>query len=60
MFIKLLFGVTTIILLIRGLVRYNPKLDLVESGRKYELFLWYNKYNWSGDCKRTYIKLFSL
>lgn len=25
MFIKLLFGVTTIILLIRGLVRYNPK-----------------------------------
>ena len=60
MFIKLLFGVTTIILLIRGLVRYNPKLDLVESGRKYELFLWYNNYNWTGDYKRTYIKLFSL
>lgn len=59
MFIKLLFGVTTIILLIRGLVRYNPKLDLVESS-KYELFLWYNKYNWTGDYKRTYIKLFSL
>lgn len=60
MFIKLLFGVTTIILLIRGLVRYNPKLDLVESGRKYELLLWYNKYDWLGNCKRTYIKLFSL
>lgn len=60
MFIKLLFGVTTIILLIRGLVRYNPKLDLVESGRKYILLLWYNKYDWTGDYKRTYIKLFSL
>lgn len=58
MFIKLLFGVTTIILLIRGLVRYNPKLDLVESGRKYELFLWFNKYDWLGNCSRTYIKLF--
>jgi hypothetical protein len=60
MFIKLLFGVTTIILLIRGLFRYNPKLDLVESGRKYVLLFWYNKYDWTGDCKRTYIKLFSL
>lgn len=60
MFIELLFGVTTIILLIRGLFRYNPKLDLIESSRKYELFLWYNKYDWLGNCKRTYIKLFSL
>ena len=51
MFIKLLFSITTIILLIRGLFRYNPKLDLVESG---------NKYDWTGDYKRTYIKLFSL
>lgn len=60
MFIKLLIGVTTIILLIRGLVRYNPKLDLVESGRKYILLLWYNKYDCTGDYKRIHIKLFSL
>lgn len=58
MFILLLFGVTTIILLIRGLVRYNPKLDLVESGRKYILLFWYNKYYWSGEVKRVYVKLF--
>lgn len=60
MFIKLLFGITIIILLIRGLIKYDPKLDLVESGRKYELFLWYNKYYSWEECKRTYIKLFSL
>lgn len=60
MFIKLLFGVTTIILLIRGLNKYNPKFDLVESDGKYELFLWYNKYDSWDDCTRTSIKLFSL
>lgn len=60
MFIKLLFGIIIIILLVRGLFRYNPRFDLVESGRKYELFIWYNKYDWLGNCKRTYIKLFSL
>ena len=60
MFIKILFSIIIIILLIRGLFRYNPRLDLIESGRKYELFLWYNKYDWLGNCKRAYIKLFSL
>lgn len=60
MFIKILFSVIILILLIKGLFRYNPRLDLIESGRKYELFLWYNKYDWLGNCKRAYIKLFSL
>ena len=60
MFIKLLFSITTVVLLTKGLFRYNPKLDLVESGGKYILFLWYNKYDCTGDCKRTYIKLLEL
>ena len=36
-----------VILLIRTFNRYGPNLDLVQSGRKYILFLWYNKYDWS-------------
>lgn len=38
--------------------RYNPKFDLVKSGKKYELFFWYNKYDWPGEYTRAYIKLF--
>lgn len=50
-----------VILLIRTSTRYDPYLDLVQSGRKYILFLWYNKYNWSGEYEgRKYIKLFEI
>ena len=53
-----LFGV---ILLIRTFNRYDPNLDLVQSGRKYILFLWYNKYDWSDKYEgRRYIKLFEI
>ena len=53
-----LFGV---ILLIRTFNRYGPNLDLVQSGRKYILFLWYNKYDWSDKYEgRRYIKLFEI
>lgn len=38
--------------------RYDPKLDLVKSGEKYELFLWFNKYDWWGEYKRVHIKLY--
>lgn len=49
------------VMLIRAFIRYDPNLDLVQSGRKYILFLWYNKYNWSGKYKgRKYIKLFEI
>lgn len=42
-------------------IRYEPRLDLVKSGNKYILLLWFNKYDWLGDCeKRTYIKLFEV
>lgn len=53
-----LFGV---ILLIRTFIRYDPNLDLVQSGRKYILFLWYNKYDWNDEYEgREYIKLFEI
>lgn len=42
-------------------IRYKPMLDLVESGNKYILLLWFNKYDWLGDYeRRTYIKLFEV
>lgn len=42
-------------------IRYEPRLDLVKSGNKYILLLWFNKYGWLGDYeKRTYIKLFEV
>lgn len=50
-----------VILLIRTFTRYDPNLDLVQSSRKYILFLWYNKYNWIGEYEgRKYIKLFEI
>ena len=50
-----------VILLIRTFNRYGPSLDLVQSGRKYILFLWYNKYDWSDKYEgRRYIKLFEI
>ena len=50
-----------VILLIRTFTRYDPNLDLVQSGRKYILFLWYNKYDWSNKYEgRRYIKLFEI
>ena len=50
-----------VILLIRTFTRYDPNLDLVQSGRKYILFLWYNKYDWNDKYEgRKYIKLFEI
>ena len=47
-----LFGV---ILLIRTFIRYDPNLDLVQSGRKY------NKYDWNDEYEgKKYIKLFEI
>lgn len=59
--LKVLVFLLGVILLIRAFTRYEPKLDLVQSGRKYILFLWYNKYNWGGKYEgRMYIKLFEI
>lgn len=50
-----------VILLIRTFIRYDPNLILIQSGKRYILFLWYNKYNWSGEYEgRKYIKLFEI
>ena len=60
-FLVVLVSLLGVILLIRTFNRYGPNLDLVQSGRKYILFLWYNKYNWSGEYEgRKYIKLFEI
>ena len=40
--------------------RYLPKIDVVISGNKYIVLLWYNKWYWDGQYKRTYIKLFKI
>ena len=47
-----------LILIVGGIRKYKPKFELVQSGHKYMLLFWYNKYGWNGDCQRTYIKLF--
>ena len=40
--------------------RYFPRIDVVKSEGKYIVLLWYNKWYWSGEYKRTYIKLFEV
>ena len=47
-----------LILIVGGIKKYKPKFELVQSGHKYMLLFWYNKYGWNGNCQRTYIKLF--
>lgn len=57
--LALMIGVT---FSIRSYIRYDPKFDWVESGEKYILFFWYNKYDsWDDEyCIRKYIKLFEI
>ena len=60
-FLVVLVSLLGVILLIRTFNRYGPNLDLVQSGRKYILFVWYNKYDWSDKYEgRRYIKLFEI
>ena len=49
-------------IVIRAYIRYDPKFDWVESGNRYILFFWYNKYDsWDDEyCTRKYIKLFEI
>lgn len=58
LFMKILLTVVSIIYIILALRRYKPKIELVISGDKYQILLWYNRYTWSNDYKRVYIKLF--
>lgn len=51
-------GIIIFLLIIKILLRYKPKFDLVVSGNRFILLLWYNKYDDSNVKKRVYTKLF--
>lgn len=60
-FFVVLMSLLGVILLIRTFTKYDPNLDLVQSGKKYILFLWYNKYNYGGEYEgKKHIKLFEI
>lgn len=54
----IILGVFILLLIIKILLRYNPRFDLVVSGNRFILLLWYNKYDDSNMKKRVYTKLF--
>lgn len=54
----IILGVFILLLIIKILLRYKPKFDLVVSGNRFILLLWYNKYDDSNMKKRVYTKLF--
>lgn len=51
-------GIIIFLLIIRILLRYEPKFDLVVSNNKFMLLLWYNKYDSNKEKKRVYRRLF--
>lgn len=54
----LLFSIPFIIIFMYN--RYSPSIDVIMSGNKYIVILWYNKYNKNKKYKRTYIELFKM
>ena len=54
----IILGVFILLLIIKILLRYEPKFDLVVSNNKFTLLLWYNKYDDNNIKKRVYTKLF--
>lgn len=54
----IVLGVFMLLLIIKILLRYEPRFDLVVSDNGFILLLWYNKYNDINIKKRVYIKLF--
>lgn len=60
-FFIVLMSLLGIIFLVKTFTRYDPKFDLVQSGNKYILFFWYNKFSWTNEYEgKAYIKLFEL
>lgn len=51
-------GVFMLLLIIKMLLRYEPKFDLVVSNNRFILLLWYNRYDDNNIKKRVYTKLF--
>ena len=58
MYLKILVIVSLIAYITSRIIRYKTRLDLIQARDKYHLFFWFNKYDWLGNCSRTYIKLF--
>lgn len=58
MYGMIVLGIIIFFLIIKTLLRYEPRLDLVISGNGFILLLWYNKYDDNNIKKRVYIKLF--
>lgn len=54
----IVLGVFMLLLIIKILLRYEPRFDLVISDNGFILLLWYNKYDDINIKKRVYIKLF--
>lgn len=54
----IVLGIIIFFLIIKILLRYKPRFDLVISDNGFILLLWYNKYDDNNIKKRVYIKLF--
>ena len=54
----IVLGIIIFFLIIKILLRYKPRFDLVISSNGFILLLWYNKYDDNNIKKRVYIKLF--
>ena len=58
MYSVIILGVIMLFLIIKGLLRYKPKFDLIVSNNKPILLLWYDKYDNNNEKKRVYQRLF--
>jgi hypothetical protein len=54
----IVLGIIIFFLIIKILLRYKSRFDLVISDNGFILLLWYNKYDDNNIKKRVYIKLF--
>lgn len=54
----IVLGVFMLLLIIKTLLRYEPRFDLVVSDNGFILLLWYNKYDDINIKKRVYTRLF--
>ena len=58
--VSILFLIILIIWIVKISYKYSPKIDIVLSGNKKVILLWYYKYYRNGDIKRVYTKLFEI
>lgn len=60
----IVYNITLLIILCICIIiiynKYSPNIDIIYSKGKYTVLLWYNRWYWSGECKRIYIKLFEV